>query len=224
MKKLFIIIGCVLLFDIHAYGQQLFQQSTGLSGTINTENVNVRIGPNTNSTVVGLLSFDDVKIVGKNDAWYQIYHENQLAWVSQKYVDTIYTKFIPTALTSGQEIIDYGLNFIGTPYVWGGNSLTNGVDCSGFTQGVYEAFNIDISRVSYLQAKDGATISKNDLETGDLVFFDTSGNNNGNISHVGIYIDEGKFIHSDSTNGVMISSLNNPYYTQNYVKSVRVIY
>jgi cell wall-associated NlpC family hydrolase len=74
-----------------------------------------------------------------------------------------------------------------------------------------------------MQAEDGRTIPKSHLQTGDLVFFDTNGVNTGAISHVGIYVGENKFLHADSTHGVMISNLNSDYYTRNYVKSVRVL-
>ncbi len=97
------------------------------------------------------------------------------------------------------------------------------MDCSGFTQQIFDTFDIELSRISYNQANDGLTVSKDELQMGDLVFFDTNGSNNGRISHVGIYIDDNNFIHSDTTNGVSISDLNNSYYSQNYVKSVRIL-
>ncbi|MDY3368098.1 C40 family peptidase, partial [Zhenhengia yiwuensis] len=79
------------------------------------------------------------------------------------------------------------------------------------------------SRVSYMQALDGKEVSKNELRTGDLIFFDTTGINNGQISHVGIYMGDDKFIHSESTRGVTVSNLSSGYYTRNYVKAIRVL-
>ena len=72
-------------------------------------------------------------------------------------------------------------------------------------------------------ALDGEEVSKNELRTGDLIFFDTTGINNGQISHVGIYMGDDKFIHSESTRGVTVSNLSSGYYTRNYVKAIRVL-
>ncbi len=228
MKRILFIIGVGVslmgsVTEVHATeNTRLFAQSIGLSGTISASSVNIRTQPDLSSDVITKLGNTNVQVLGRYDDWYQISYGNNTAWISSSYVDVKFADKIPVVAVNGQEIIDYSLNFLGTPYVWGGTNLNNGVDCSGFTQQVYDAFDIDISRVSYQQAKDGPTISKNELQTGDLVFFDTS--NNGGISHVGIYIDDDNFIHSDSTNGVMVSSLNNSYYSQNYVKGIRVMY
>ncbi len=224
MKKVLLIAAIAITINIPSLGNSIFPAAIGFSGTVVDTNVNIRMSPNLNANIVDTVSTSDVKILGQNNGWYQIVFAEDVAWVSSTYVDTDYAEYIPNTFTKGEQIINYGLNFIGTPYVWGGNSLTRGVDCSGFTKGVYGAFDIEISRISYQQANDGDYVEKSDLETGDLVFFDTSGINNGNISHVGIYMDKGKFIHSDGTKGVMVSSLSSPYYSQNYVKSVRVIH
>ncbi|MEG0712589.1 MAG: C40 family peptidase, partial [Niameybacter sp.] len=101
--------------------------------------------------------------------------------------------------------------------------LQHGVDCSGFTQQVFKAFDVDISRVSYMQATDGPEVTVPQLKTGDLLFFDTNGINKGNISHVGIYAGEGKFIHSESDRGVTVSNLASPYYDRNFVKAIRIL-
>ncbi len=209
--------------NIPSFGSDIFPDTLGFSGNITATNVNIRTNPSIHSDVLQTISLSDVRILGHNDGWYQIDFEGEPAWISSTYVDIEYEECIPNAYTKGEKIINYGLTFLGTPYVWGGNSLTKGVDCSGFTKEVYNAFDIKISRVSYQQANDGDHVEKDELETGDLVFFDTDGVNNGHISHVGIYMKEDKFIHSDGTKGVMISSLDSPYYKQNYVKSVRIL-
>ena len=130
---------------------------------------------------------------------------------------------IPYSKVLGEEIVEYGKLFIGTPYVWGGNDIRNGVDCSGLTKKVFEGFDINISRLSYTQVNDGRKVSKSELRPGDLVFFDTSGKNNGNISHVGIYAGNDLFLHADCTKGVTISSLSNAYYARNYVTGSRIL-
>jgi cell wall-associated NlpC family hydrolase len=103
----------------------------------------------------------------------------------------------------------------GTPYLWGGTT-PQGFDCSGFTQYVYKNyFNTVIPRTAAQQA--AAAIQTNNPRPGDLVFFTHPGQNNA-IKHVGIYYQDGKFIHSGSSNGIEIADLNNNYYKTRFVK------
>jgi len=126
-----------------------------------------------------------------------------------------------------QQIISYAKQFIGTPYSWGGTSLRSGVDCSGFVYSIFRDNGIILDRSSSDMVADGPYVSKSDLRPGDLVFFDTNGStNNGDISHVGVYIGDGKFIESSSSRkhwGVTISSLDSDYYARTYVTAARVI-
>ena len=125
-----------------------------------------------------------------------------------------------------QEIVDFAKQYIGTSYQWGGTNLKSGVDCSGFVYSVMKNFGISLSRSSAsMAASNGSPVSKSDLQMGDLVFFDTSGANDGNISHVGIYIGNGKYIHSSSGAawGVTISSLGDAYSARTYVTARRVL-
>lgn len=200
----------------------LFPASTGMGAKVVGTRINIRSYPALDAKVVEQTDALDVKVIGKNNDWYKVIYDNQEGWVYGEYVEVERPELIPYAKVKGEEVVAYGVQFIGTPYVWGGNDLDQGVDCSGFTKGVYDAFDIAISRVSYMQAEEGRDISKDNLRVGDLVFFDTQGVNDGNVSHVGIYMGDDKFIHSDSTKGVMISTLNSNYYTRNYVKAVRI--
>lgn len=103
------------------------------------------------------------------------------------------------------KIVDYALQFVGNPYVYGGTSLTNGTDCSGFTMGVYKKFSISISRTSRSQAYDGKSIKRSELQKGDLVFYGTGGT----IGHVAIYIGDGKIVHaSNPSSGIKISNMD----------------
>lgn len=110
--------------------------------------------------------------------------------------------------------------WIGTPYLYGGNTK-KGVDCSGFTVQVYlEVYNKKLDRNSArIYQNNCDRIEKSDLREGDLVFFSNSRSRK--INHVGIYLKNGKFVHA-SSKGVVVDSLKLPYYEKNYVVSGRV--
>jgi cell wall-associated NlpC family hydrolase len=106
----------------------------------------------------------------------------------------------------------------GTPYEIGGLNK-NGIDCSGFVQVTFrEAFGIQLPRSTEDLSETGRTIAKHELSAGDLVFFKTGFGK----QHVGIYMGDEQFIHASTSNGVMKSSLNNPYWIQHYWKSIRL--
>lgn len=117
-------------------------------------------------------------------------------------------------------IVDFSKKFIGTPYVWGGTSLTSGVDCSGFVYSVYKNFGITLNRSSRAMYNgNGKAVSKANLKAGDLVFFNTSGSG---VSHVGMYIGNDQYIHSGNS-GVQISSLSSSYSIRTYVGAKRIL-
>lgn len=102
-----------------------------------------------------------------------------------------------------QEVADFAVQFVGNPYVWGGTSLTNGADCSGFVMSVFASFGYALPRVAAAQY--GASVKKDlsHMEVGDLVFY-----GNG-ISHVALYIGNGKVVHAlNSNKGIVITDYN----------------
>lgn len=112
----------------------------------------------------------------------------------------------------GGSLAKKALSAVGTPYVWGGNSLTGGVDCSGLVQQVFSSFGIELPRVTYEQIGVGAAVSRKKIAVGDLVFFDTDRSKNG-PDHVGIYIGNGRFVHAPRPGkAVQVSSLTDSYY------------
>ena len=113
------------------------------------------------------------------------------------------------------EIVKTANSFRGVPYRWGGSSPDRGVDCSGLTMAVYRINGLDLPRTSGEQYEIGSLIDKDNLAAGDLVFFDTAGK--GSISHVGIYVGEGRFIHAPgSGKRVREDRLSNKYYRRRY--------
>lgn len=106
-------------------------------------------------------------------------------------------------VTKADEVINYAKRFVGNPYRYGGNSLTNGVDCSGFTQQVMKKAGISLQRSSAAQyASNGVKVSTNNLQPGDLLFYGY-GNR---VSHVGVYIGNKKMVHAASSKtGIIVS-------------------
>ncbi len=120
------------------------------------------------------------------------------------------------------DIVTFAKSQLGVPYRYGGID-SNGFDCSGFVYFVHkEGLNRKSPRTSRDQSKYGDKINKNKLQKGDLVFFDTS--SKGHVNHSGIYIGDGKFIHSSSgkRRGVIISPLDSGFYQRNYKWARRI--
>ena len=99
---------------------------------------------------------------------------------------------------SGSSVVDYATQFVGNPYVWGGTSLTNGADCSGFVQSVYANFGVSLPRTSYEQQNAGTEVSYADAQPGDLICYG---------GHVAIYMGNGQIVHaSNSRDGIKVSN------------------
>ncbi len=116
------------------------------------------------------------------------------------------------------EIIAEAETWLGAPYVYGGEAK-DGVDCSGFVMEVYSAVGIKIARTATSQYLQSEKIPKENCRAGDLIFF----GNSGKISHVGIFVGENKMIHASSSRGVIVSSLDESYYLNNYAGAGRVL-
>ena len=119
--------------------------------------------------------------------------------MNQSFTSTSYTDIVDAASGSdvGKQIAKYGLQFIGNPYVWGGTSLTNGADCSGFTYRIYKDFGYNISRTSLQQRNDGTGVKYENAQPGDLICYS---------GHVGLYIGGGYIVHaSNERSGIKVS-------------------
>ncbi|NEV94423.1 C40 family peptidase [Psychroflexus sp. YR1-1] len=123
-------------------------------------------------------------------------------------------------------IVSYSKTYLGTPYKYGGMN-PSGIDCSGLLHLSFLRYGIELPRTVKQLSKTGKSLNFKHVDVGDLVFFRTSKTSR-KVNHVGLVVYRTKktvdFIHSSSSQGVMISSINNPYWRKNYVKSRRVIY
>ena len=123
------------------------------------------------------------------------------------------------AFDENKDLLRTVTDWIGTPYSYGNNSQ-KGTDCSGFVTRVFrEVYGITLKRSSRSMFTTTERVAKSEMKTGDLVFFRRG---HGPIYHVGIYLKDGKFAHSATNGGVMVSSLNQPYYHRNFYAAGRV--
>ena len=203
----------------------------------------VRQGPGTDYAILcSVRSGSFFAVTGKTDGWYQIACNGRTGYVSADYVvertlDQILTEKDTTPATDpdsgvpaadpadydralADQIVDYALQYLGYPYVYA-TAGPDSFDCSGFTSYVYKHFGYSLHRSSRDQLKDGKAVQKADLLPGDLLLFSREGDV---VTHVGLYIGNGEFIHaSTSTTGVIISDLYSDYYVQHYYAARRII-
>jgi cell wall-associated NlpC family hydrolase len=169
-----------------------------------------------------LNNIDTGKMYDNLDQWMCISIDNEKAFVSKDFVKVTYNLDRAVSIKTESKssggstssssssgisgIVDYAMQFLGNPYVWGGTSLTNGADCSGFVMRIYEHFGYSIPRTSASQAAATTTVSSSDVRPGDLFFYGSGGS----VSHVAMYIGNGQIIHaSNPRSGIKIS---NAYY------------
>lgn len=130
------------------------------------------------------------------------------------------TAFNPAA----DEVLLRAIGLVGTPYVWGGNTPSSGFDCSGLIGFVYQdVAGIRLPRTTQqMLHMPGQQVSRNQLQSGDIIFFATAGR--GRVSHAGIYVGEGRFVHAPSNGGtVRLDSVNAAYWNKAYLQAKRVL-
>ena len=211
----------------------------GATGTrYTTDALNLRSGPGSDQGVIAVLpSGATVSLTGSvSGNWAQVSSDSGTGWVSADFL-TATAPAAPAPATSGnssgqqsssggdstgQQIVNYAMQFLGYPYVWAAEDPAVGFDCSGLTQYVLlNTIGVDIGHSSYDQPNYGTPVDESALQPGDLVFF---ANTDGpGVTHVGIYIGGGQFIHAENpSTGVVISDLNSDYYSSHYYGARRV--
>lgn len=178
-----------------------------------------------------LKNIDTKEMYNNLENWMCISIDNEKAFVSKDFVKVTFNldravSINESGLTSKTSsdssdssnltnLVSYAMQFLGNPYVWGGTSLTNGTDCSGFVMRIYEHFGYSLPRTSAAQAGATKTVSSGDVRPGDLFFYGSGG-----VSHVAMYIGNGQIIHaSNPRTGIKISSA----YYRTPIKIGRVI-
>lgn len=189
-----------------------------LTATVLAQNLKVRKQPDTEHGTWGLIGngkkLEVVEVL--DNGWVSVVYGDgkDAAYVSGDYVEVAYS--LETALTmtevrygkgvtdAGVDLASRAIQYVGNPYVYGGTSLTNGTDCSGFTMLLMQKYGISLSHSARAQSKMGTAASISELRPGDLVFYA----NGSGINHVAIYIGGGQVCHaSNPTRGIIISSL-----------------
>ncbi len=121
-----------------------------------------------------------------------------------------------------KKLLEDAKYFKGGKYVWGGTT-PQGFDCSGYVQYLYKKHNVNLPRTAWAQSKKGKSVNINELQKGDLLFFLTDKKRGIPVTHVGIYLGNGKFIHAASKKkGIIISPVHHGYYAKKFVSAKRV--
>lgn len=194
--------------------EAIAEQEIKTVATVNTETLNVRAEKSTEAAVLSQVGNSEAFTVNSvADGWVEISVDDSVGYISQDYVTL--AQALPTAKTIEQvkygdgvsdvraSVVSYALQFVGNRYVWGGTSLENGVDCSGFTMRILGKYGISLPHSSKAQPSYGAKISASEAKPGDLFFYGSGRS----ISHVAIYIGNGQIVHaSNKRDGIKVSN------------------
>lgn len=197
-------------------------------GVVTGNGVNFRSGPGTGYNIYSCLPRGTFVTVDSAEGnWYKITYNGVTGYMSSDYVSVrkgVEVDRSGLAVdrygTTGESIVNYAAQFLGTPYVYGGSS-PSGFDCSGFVSYVYGSFGYSLNRTAAGQNSNGIWVSRENLQPGDIVLFNTSGG----ISHAGIYVGNDTFIHAVKPGTpLQYDSMSSSYYSSRYVSARRIIY
>lgn len=195
--------------------------------TVNTTTLKVREEPGLDAKVITLIPIEEkLEVLEDTGEWVKVQIDVDEGYISKEFVNI--SQELDKAVTMTElkfgtgisdvrvSMVEFAKQFLGNRYVWGGTSLTNGADCSGFTMSIYRNFGISINRTSGAQSSNGSRINPGDVKPGDLVFY----GNGGSINHVAMYIGGGQVIHaSTAKTGIKISNM----YYRNPITAVNII-
>ena len=181
--------------------------------TVTGDGLRIRESASTDSPVIiNLNSGEKLPVIEELDGWVKVAVDSDEGYVSAEFVEI--ADELPTAKSLDElaygtgvsdvrvALVNNALQYVGNRYVWGGTSLTNGVDCSGFTMQIYAQYGIYLPHSSRAQAGYGRSISASEAQPGDLFFYGSGG-----ISHVAIYMGGGQIVHASSARtGIKISN------------------
>lgn len=193
--------------------------------TVNSMTVYIREKPNTDCTILSIVTEDEeLEVVKEGKKWIKVKLDDGKGYVNAKYVElseelkkaAVYTPEeekqqaqdtqqtgSSTSTSANSSLVQTALSYVGYPYVWGGTSLTNGVDCSGFTMQIMAKYGVYLPHSASAQAGYGRSVSSSELQPGDLIFYGSGSD----ISHVAIYIGNGQIVHaSNSRDGIKVSN------------------
>ena len=194
--------------------EKLAEKLKRTMATVNSMTVYIREKPNTDCTILTIVTEDEeLEVVKEGKDWVEVRLDNENGYVNAKYVELseelkkamVYTETERSADVPDTKytLVQTALSYVGNPYVWGGESLTNGVDCSGFTMQIMAKYGIYLPHLASAQAGYGTSVSTSQLQPGDLIFYGSGGS----ITHVAIYIGNGQIVHaSNSRDGIKVSN------------------
>ena len=182
--------------------------------TVNTTTLKVRMEPSTDAKVLTLIPIEEeLEVLEDNGEWVKVTVDSDEGYISKEFVDISYE--LPKAVSMTElkygegvsdvrvDLVQYAKQFLGNAYVWGGTSLTNGTDCSGFVLSILSKYGVSLPHSSSAQSQMGSAVDLDSLLPGDLIFY----GNGGSVNHVAMYIGGGQVIHASSARtGIKISN------------------
>lgn len=184
--------------------------------------VNLRCAPVSGDILRVIRSGRVAHLVEEKDGWYKVVYNSVTGYICGDYCQPVHYEDYASgaeAMSVKENLADFALDWLGVRYRYGGSS-TSGTDCSGFTMAVFAHFGYDLPHSAQGQFYGYPSVTTEQRDVGDLVFFSTGGDY---IGHVGIYLGDGQFIHASTSQGVRIDSVYDGYYGPRYRGACRVL-